>query len=171
MHSNYFIIQLIVAVGGGQERVAISYKHVEQVYNLEKHKSNDKLTNVLNSIAQLKKLDFVLSRLYSCRKIHESACTTLTLHNTISIYLTSFTDKCPIIIWSLSAFLTSKARWKMLCLANREVSFDSRNFSRLMRAAETKREQEPGFRCLLTTCDLQMEVATESKRSTCEKVS
>lgn len=30
--------------------------------------------------------------------------------------------------------LTSKAKWKMLCLASSVVSFDSRNFSRLMRA-------------------------------------
>lgn len=34
MHSYYFIVELIVAVGGRQERVPIGYKHVEQIHNL-----------------------------------------------------------------------------------------------------------------------------------------
>lgn len=35
VHSYDFIVQLIVAVGGGQERVAIGYKHVEQIDHLQ----------------------------------------------------------------------------------------------------------------------------------------
>lgn len=36
MHSHDFVVQLVVAVGGGQECVAVSYEHVEQVYYLDK---------------------------------------------------------------------------------------------------------------------------------------
>lgn len=39
---------------------------------------------------------------------------------------------------SVCVFLTSKARWNMLCLARSVVSFDSRNFSRLMRAVQSE---------------------------------
>lgn len=36
MHSHYFVVELVVAVGGGQERVAVRYEHVEQIHHLEK---------------------------------------------------------------------------------------------------------------------------------------
>lgn len=40
VHSYYFIVQLIVAVGGGQEGVAICYKHVEQIDHLQEETEN-----------------------------------------------------------------------------------------------------------------------------------
>lgn len=40
MHSYYFIVQLIVAVGGGQEGVAVCYKHVEQIDHLQEETEN-----------------------------------------------------------------------------------------------------------------------------------
>lgn len=36
MHSYNFIVQLVVAVGGRQECVAICYEHVEQIHYLDK---------------------------------------------------------------------------------------------------------------------------------------
>lgn len=35
MHSYNFVVELVVAVGGGQERVAVCYEHVEQVHYLD----------------------------------------------------------------------------------------------------------------------------------------
>lgn len=40
VHSYDFIVQLVVAVGGGQERVAVCYKHVEQVHYLDQEKTH-----------------------------------------------------------------------------------------------------------------------------------
>lgn len=35
VHSYNFVVELVVAVGGGQERVAVRYEHVEQVHYLD----------------------------------------------------------------------------------------------------------------------------------------
>ena len=34
MHADQFVVELVVAAGVGQERVAVRYKHVEQVHHL-----------------------------------------------------------------------------------------------------------------------------------------
>lgn len=94
MHSYNFIVELIVAVGGGQEGVPVCDEHVEQIHNL--HEETVSLNKAHRGKEQM------------------PACSQL---------------------WVLP---TKRARWKMLCLASREVSFDSRNFSRLMRAAHMR---------------------------------
>lgn len=35
MHSYNFIIKLVIAVGGGQECVAVRYEHVEEIHYLQ----------------------------------------------------------------------------------------------------------------------------------------
>lgn len=47
VHSHDFIVQLIVAVGGGQERVAIGDEHVEQIDHLQEEKVNLRDTTTL----------------------------------------------------------------------------------------------------------------------------
>ena len=36
MHSHNFIVELVIAVGGGEERVTVCYEHVEKVHYLGK---------------------------------------------------------------------------------------------------------------------------------------
>lgn len=55
MHSHNFIVELIVAVGGGQERVTVCYEHVEKVHHLGKDtKTEDKQTKNMFSKGESK---------------------------------------------------------------------------------------------------------------------